>query len=508
MVPATATNTATIRAACYCRISSDPKDKREGVTRQKEDTAVLCEVNGWQVADYYVDNDVSASNGGLRPEWNRLLDDVKAGKVDAIVVWNQDRGWRKMVDLESLRPVLEPRGVVLATTNIGTIDFRNADDVFRAQVSTALAEMEIAKMQVRQRRAARQRAEQGRPKWRRAFGYLAYTGPKEYDTGAREPDPVTAPMVAEAYRAVLAGSSLADIARDWNAAGQHGATGKPWTVSTLSLFLRNPRNAGLRAHTDTATGRTEIVGTGTWTPLVDESLWRSAQHVLNAPGRGPGPKSVRRHLLTGLMRCGRCAAEGVDARMSGQWAAKKTGGAPGRPKAGQVKEPHPGDRTRKVTYACRRCRRCGIRSDQVESIINEAVLQRLSGENATDLLKAPAADPDQAQKVTDEKSILHGRLNEIADERADGLLTGAQAKRATDRIQDRLDALEKLQVDADRLRVLDGIPLGTAEVAEALAELSTDRYRAVIDLLLTVTVNPVGKCGNVFRADRIVVEPR
>ncbi|WP_264000744.1 hypothetical protein [Mycobacterium intermedium] len=35
-----------VRAACYCRISSDPRDKREGVDRQREDTAALCEVKG------------------------------------------------------------------------------------------------------------------------------------------------------------------------------------------------------------------------------------------------------------------------------------------------------------------------------------------------------------------------------------------------------------------------------------------------------------------------------
>src|SRR5262249_59631917 len=98
---------------------------------------------------------------------------------------NQDRGWRKMADLEALRPLLEPRGVLLATTNIGVIDFRNADDVFRAQVSTALSEMEIAKMKVRMRRAARQRADLGRPKWRNAFGYTT--------DGMRQPDPVTPP---------------------------------------------------------------------------------------------------------------------------------------------------------------------------------------------------------------------------------------------------------------------------------------------------------------------------
>ena len=54
----------------------------------------------------------------------------------------------------------------------------------------------------------------------------------------------------------------------------------------------------LRAHND------EIVGKGDWPALVPESTWRAAQPKLNMPGCAPGRKSVRRHLLTGLMRCG------------------------------------------------------------------------------------------------------------------------------------------------------------------------------------------------------------
>ena len=81
-----------LRAGCYCRISSDPKDKREGVDRQREDTADICAINGWTPAGFYIDNDRSASNGKKRDEWDRLLADVKARKLDAIVVWNQDRG--------------------------------------------------------------------------------------------------------------------------------------------------------------------------------------------------------------------------------------------------------------------------------------------------------------------------------------------------------------------------------------------------------------------------------
>lgn len=39
-----------------------------------------------------------------------------------------------------------------------------------AQIKRAVSEHEIAMMRVRLRRAARQRAERGFPKWRRSFG--------------------------------------------------------------------------------------------------------------------------------------------------------------------------------------------------------------------------------------------------------------------------------------------------------------------------------------------------
>lgn len=53
--------------------------------------------------------------------------------------------------------------------------------------------------------------------------------------------------------------------------------------------------------------------------------------------------------------------------------------------------------------------------------------------------------------------------------------------------------LDAQQQDQDMLRVFDGIPLGTPEAVEAVAELSPDRFRAVLTVLGTVTVAPVGK---------------
>ena len=466
-----------IRAACYCRISSDPNDKREGVERQREDTTDICTINGWTPADYYVDNDRSASNGGSRPEWARLLNDVQKGTIDAIVVWNQDRGWRKMADLESLRPLLEPRGVLLATTNIGIIDFRNADDVFRAQVSTALSEMEIAKMKVRMRRAARQKAEQGRPQWRRAFGYLGDT---------YQPDPVTAPLVRRAYADILAGASLGEICRLFNEAGAYGLNGKPWTPSTMSLFLRKPRNAGLRAH------RGEIVGKGTWAPLVDETVWRAAQDTLSAPGRAPGRKSVRQHLLTGVMRCGK---PGCDGHLGGQWVMQAHRGGP---------------RAHSITYVCKSptCRGVSIRAEHIEPLLIELVGRRLAQPDAVDLLKAEVHDEAEAEALRVESNALLAKIAEAEREYDEGIIDGRRLAGRIQSVNEKLATVRRKQQDAERLRVLDGIPLGTDKAVAAVKKLSPDRFRAVIGLLMTVTILPVGKGSHVFNPERVKVSWR
>lgn len=494
------------RAGCYCRISSDPTDKREGVDRQRQDTSALCEIKGWTPAEYYIDNDRSASSGKDRPEWDRLLSDITAGKIDAIAAWDQDRGWRMMHELETLRRFFTGLGreIKLATTGQGDIDLYSPTGVLAAQIKTAVSEHEIAMMRVRQRRAARQRAEQGRPKWRRAFGFLPYTGTTQDDDGNRLPDPVTAPLVAEAYAAIIAGASLKDVCRIFNDAGAYGATGKLWTTTTVSLFLRNPRNAGLRAHTDTATGATEIVGAATWPGLVSEPTWRSAQHMLNAPGRAPGPKSVRRHLLTGILRCGKCGAENVDARMGGQVSVRATGGQPGRIRAGETRRPS--DAVRRVSYICQRCRGCAISAELVEPFLVAAVGRRLAEPDAADLLRADVHDEADSERLRLEKSNLYTRLDEMAIERAQGLMTGQQMATANGYIESQIAAIEAQERDAERVRVFDGIPLGTDEAIDAVNHLTPDRFRAVLSLLGTVTIAPVGRGGKTFKDERIEVE--
>ena len=121
---------------------------------------------------------------------------------------------------------------------------------------------------------------------------------------------------------------------------------------------------------------------------------------------------------------------------------------------------------------------------RMSSRFYELVAGRLAKPDAEDLLKAEQHDTAEAEKLRTERATLLAELDNIGVERADGLLTGKQAKIATDRLNEKLAAIEARQQDQDRLRVLDGIPLGKPGAAAAVKKLSPDRFRAVVDLLM------------------------
>lgn len=126
--------------------------------------------------------------------------------------------------------------------------------------------------------------------------------------------------------------------------------------------------------------------------------------------------------------------------------------------------------------------------------------------DAVDLLNAEIHDEAEAEAIRAELNTLYGELENIGIERGQRLLTGQQAKVATDQVNADIAKLERRQQDQERLRVLDGIPVGKPGAAAAVKKLTPDRFRSVMDLLIVVTVAPVGKSGKVFNPERVQVE--
>jgi hypothetical protein len=224
---------------------------------------------------------------------------------------------------------------------------------------------------------------------------------------------------------------------------------------------------------------------GNWPPLIEQSIWYAAQDVLNAPGRAPGAKSVRKHLLTSVMRCGKCNV----GHLRGVWVMTNSKGVAGH----------------EITYACADCRGCAIRANDVEPLLYKIIGDRLSRPDAVDILKNAAHDSAEAERLRVEKIALLRSIETANQEYEDDVINGARLQGRIKRATEKMAELDRQGQDQDRRRVLKGLHLGTPQVVDEVRELSPDRFRAVVDLLLTITIAPVGRGAHnrVFNPARV-----
>ena len=131
-----------MRAGIYVRIIDDRTDQHAGVQRQEADCRQLAESRGWGVVAVYEDNDLSAYRGKERPAYLRLLEGLKAGEIDAVVVWHLDRLHCHPKELEEFFETCDGPGVGDLATVTGDVDLSTGDGRFQARILGAVARKE------------------------------------------------------------------------------------------------------------------------------------------------------------------------------------------------------------------------------------------------------------------------------------------------------------------------------------------------------------------------------
>lgn len=277
--------------AVYARISLDRHDG-EGVARQLEDCRALA-AERWpgRPTVEYVDNDVSAFRARRRPEFDRLVADLHAGTVAALAAYHSDRLYRRLSDLEELISAVQAAGAEVATVRAGDVDLATASGRMVARLLGAVARHESERIGERVARAKAQRAAQGRP---------AGGGLRPYGLTADRAELVAneAELLRQAAASILDGTTWNRVVDELNDRGHRTAGGREWTIGTLRRVLTSPHVAGLRSY------HGEIVGPATWPAILERGDWERLRRA--AAARRRGKSSPPRHVLTGLLTCGRC----------------------------------------------------------------------------------------------------------------------------------------------------------------------------------------------------------
>ncbi|WP_052738057.1 recombinase family protein [Bacillus sp. SA1-12] len=95
-----------MRAALYIRVSTHEQVEGYSISAQKRQLAAYCESQGWEIANYYIEEGVSAKNTN-RPELQRMLTHIREGLIDVVVVYKLDRLTRSVLDLYNLLQTFE-----------------------------------------------------------------------------------------------------------------------------------------------------------------------------------------------------------------------------------------------------------------------------------------------------------------------------------------------------------------------------------------------------------------
>lgn len=446
------------------RISDDRAGEGAGVARQEEDGRAEVERRGGNVAELYRENDTSAfkrrettDHEGdpiwrvIRPELRRALRDLRAGHIDALMVYDLDRLARDPRDLEDVIDVAERLGKPVASVT-GSLDLTSDHGIFMARSLVAHANASSRDTSRRTRRVHEQLALEGKPSGgRRPYGY---------ERDRKTVIPAEAAVIREIADRRLAGHGWSSIMNDLNDRRVPAAGGGRWTHSSIRGAVHKPHVAGLRRWRGTE--GTEV--RGVWPAILDEATWRQLQEMKQDP-----VPPTRRFLLSGLARCGLCGH-----------------GLGGRSFKRQT-----------LIYRCTnpKCMKISRRAEPLEEFIVAATLEALARIDLTP--SEPPADPALAEQL---EALRTRRLRVVAafaDEDDDDPVV---LRRTLKTIDDKISRLEARASRGRRQQQLHGLKGITRDQWDALP---LDVRRSVIGALFTIVVGR-SRLGRVaFDADSI-----
>ncbi len=446
------------RAAIYARISSDDGTAL-GVARQLADCRKLAADLGWEVAEEYVDNDVSAYAAKGRPAYDRMLADIADGYRDGVIVYHVDRLTRRPIELEQFVEVVTSAGVgSVRFVAGGDLNVGDGDGLLVLRMLGAVAANESATRSRRVRRKHQEIALSGRPNGGslRPFGY---------DTDKITVRPDEAVIIERLVSRYIAGESLRSLATWLDEQEIRTVTGKPWISSTVRTMISSGRIAGLREH------KGEIVGPAVWDAIITPAE-RDKVLAKMADAARTNSRTARRYVLSGLPRCGKC-----DHKLYS--AARET--------------------TRR--YVCIAgidhggCGRLTVVAPPLEELVTDAVLYRLDTPELAAALAGRSSDDTETSALSEALSADRAQLDELAQLYADKAIGAREWMTARSPIEARISDTQRRLSRLNRADALTGWVGNGGELRTKWEALNLTRQAAIVNAVVDRVVIGPGTPG-------------
>lgn len=230
-----------MRVAAYCRVSTDSDEQATSYEAQIEHyTDFIQQKPEWAFAGIYADDGISGTNTKKREEFNRMIEDCMAGKIDMIITKSISRFARNTLDcLKYIRQLKDKNiSVFFEKENISTMDSKGE---VLLTIMASLAQQESQSLSQNVKLGIQYRYQNGEVQ----VNHNRFLGYTKDEDGHLIIEPAEAKVVKRIYREYLEGASLLQIGRGLEADSILTGAGKTrWRPETLKKILRNEKYIG------------------------------------------------------------------------------------------------------------------------------------------------------------------------------------------------------------------------------------------------------------------------
>lgn len=226
-------------AGLYPRVSTEDQSRfGHSLDEQEDRLKKICEFKDYEIYKVYREEGVSAKDTN-RPKFKEMIQDMKDGKINKIIVYKLDRLTRSIQDLENICKMLEEYNCDLESV-AEEINTGNANGKFFIRMLTILAQLEIERTSERTKFGLIGAAKKGHISGQPALGYTKKDKSKKLVIDDLESD-----VVKRIFSMYLEGSSVCHICEIFN---EENVLNKHWATTTVDKILSNKIYIGSIEH--------------------------------------------------------------------------------------------------------------------------------------------------------------------------------------------------------------------------------------------------------------------
>ncbi|WP_084591359.1 recombinase family protein [Ureibacillus sinduriensis] len=292
-----------MKCIIYVRVSTDEQAKHGySIAAQLEKLEAYCISQGWELVKQFIDDGYSAKDLN-RPQFQEMLQQIKAGGIDVLLVYRLDRLTRSVSDLYEILNELDKYNCKFKSAT-EVYDTTNAMGRLFITLVAAIAQWERENTAERVRMGMEKKTKLGEWKGGMApFGYKVINGKLEIDEFESE-------IIKEIFM-LSKTFGFYTIAKQLTLKGISTRKGGDWHVDSVRAIANNPIYAGYLTFNESSKDykkppREQKLYEGNHDVIIDRKEFWDLQDVLDRRRKFGGKRETSNYYFSSILKCARC----------------------------------------------------------------------------------------------------------------------------------------------------------------------------------------------------------